>query len=47
MTMEPGFIQIVASLGAGLTGVAALWFTRAYQRRDERQRVPVEIRSQR
>lgn len=45
MTMLPGFVQIVALLGAGLTGIAALYFTRASQRRDERRRVPVVVRT--
>ena len=47
MTMLPGFVQIVALFGAGLTGIAALYFTGAYRRRDDRQRVPVAVRTQR
>lgn len=47
MTMQPEFVQIAALLGAGLTGIAALCFTRTYQRRNERRRVPVAVRAHR
>ena len=46
MTMEPGFIQIATLMGAGLTAIAAYYFTRLYQRRDERQRATVKVRAQ-
>ena len=45
MMLLPGFVQIVALSGAGLTGIAALYFTRVYQRRDERQRATVKVRA--
>ncbi len=47
MTMQPEFAQIVALLGAGLTGIAAFCFTRTYQRREERRRATVAVRAHR